>query len=70
MRNAPAWLMLERGEECVVDGVSDLDDGAANIFAEAFLVTNLLRKCSGSDEDDRLAQDLYLEDFACLYILR
>lgn len=65
MRNPPALLVIVGGEKCVMHGVPDLDNGAANVLAEPFLVTYFLGEGSTGDEDNAMTQCVDGEDLAC-----
>ena len=54
MRDAPAGFILERGEQGVVDGISDLYDRSTDEFAEALLIADLFGERDAADEDDLL----------------
>ena len=60
--DGPGRFVGEGGEEGIVHGAADLDDGPANEFAEAGLVAQLGAEGDGADEDDLLAQDGDFED--------
>ena len=47
--------------------VSDLDNGSANVFSETLLVAELSGEGGAGDEDDGVAKDFYLEDFAVFF---
>lgn len=67
VRNAPALLVVERREEGVVHGITDLDDGATDELSESLLIADLLGQIGTSDEDNGAAEDLDLEDLSmCL----
>lgn len=66
MMDAPARLIVECGEKRIMHCISDLYYRATNEFAKALLIANLFTESHTSYEDDLLAQNSYLEDFAIL----
>ena len=62
MVHGPRGFVGEGGEEGIVHGAADLDDGPADEFAEAGFVAQLGAEGDGADEDDLLAQDGDFED--------
>lgn len=62
MVHGPGRFVGEGGEEGIVHGAADLDDGPTNEFAKAGFVAQLGAEGDGADEDDLLAQDGDLEN--------
>lgn len=64
MMDSPALFVVEGCEEGIVDCGADLDDWTAYVFLETLFIAQFFGEGGAGDEDDGLAEDLDLKDFA------
>lgn len=63
--HGPGGFVGEGGEEGIMHGAADLDNGPADELAEAGFVAYFGAEGDGADEDDLVAEDGDFEDWTC-----
>jgi hypothetical protein len=63
--DTPAFLIVVRGKQTVVDRLADFLNGAGHTFAKPFLIANLLEQLCTGDEDNVMAKNSDFENWVC-----
>lgn len=65
MCDAPTWLVVVCSEKRVMNGLAYFHNRPDHAFAEAFLITDLLKESDAGNENNLLGKDFYLENRTC-----